>query len=322
MLDLYPTTSESEMKSNFVVTYGKEVPLGYPGAGFYLIVRSRHPSACCPKCGNESTTVHQNHLKDKVHGGSFNETPVYFMLDHRRFYCAICDHTFMERIEDIALHAQMTLNAKYAILHATAHRTFKEVANAYGISQQTVRRILLEQIPEYKTQMLSRYHRYLSMDEIFITRNSKGESVYYWVLNDISDPNKIETIRIDMGRLKTDVIKRLQELEHPEFVEAVSSDMWEPYRDAVTEALPHAIFVVDRFHVIQASEKAVEDIRKQQGQNISKEDRKALKKDARLFGENLLTLEDSEIDKLETWFKKLPALEEAYFLSQMLRGGI
>ena len=47
MFDLYPTTSESEMKSNFVVTYGKEVPFGYPGAGFYLNLCSRHPSACC-----------------------------------------------------------------------------------------------------------------------------------------------------------------------------------------------------------------------------------------------------------------------------------
>lgn len=42
MFDLYPTTSESEMKSNFVVTYGKEVPLGYPGAGFVFILMYVH----------------------------------------------------------------------------------------------------------------------------------------------------------------------------------------------------------------------------------------------------------------------------------------
>ena len=41
MFNLYTTTSESEMKTNFTVTCGKEFPLEYPGAGFYLNV--------CPK---------------------------------------------------------------------------------------------------------------------------------------------------------------------------------------------------------------------------------------------------------------------------------
>ena len=82
------------MKSNFMVIYGEE-PLGYLGAGFYLNVCSRHSSTFCPKYGNESNTVYLYLTVTRV---SFNETPVYFMLIHRRFYCVICDHTFMERI--------------------------------------------------------------------------------------------------------------------------------------------------------------------------------------------------------------------------------
>jgi len=69
-------------------------------------------------------------------------------------------------------------------------------------------------------------------------------------LNDISNPSKVETIRIDMGRLKTDVIKRLQELEHPEFVEAVSSDMWEPYRDAVQKLYHMLVFGSKMFLIV------------------------------------------------------------------------
>ena len=167
--------------------------------------------------------------------------------------------------------------------------------------------------------MLLRKYKYISMDEIFITRTPEGESVYYWVLNNISDPRKVETIRIDSGRLKTDVIKRLGELGHQETIEAVAGDMWEPYQDAVMETLPHALYVVDPFHVIQVSEKAVEDIRKQQSRLLPEKERKELKKDAKLFGENLLSLDQNEMDTLEKWFKKLPLLEEAYFLGQMLR---
>lgn len=39
-------------------------------------------------------------------------------------------------------------------------------------------------------------------------------------------------------------------------------DMWRPYKDAVNLVLPHAIIVIDKFHVVKMANEAVEKGRK------------------------------------------------------------
>ena len=39
-------------------------------------------------------------------------------------------------------------------------------------------------------------------------------------------------------------------------------DMWRPYRDAVEAVLPHAMIVVDKYHVVRMANDAMEKARK------------------------------------------------------------
>ena len=151
---------------------------------------------------------------------------------------------------------------------------------------------------------------------MFISRDTDGNSRYYWVLNDISTPWKSNNIRVDLGRNKDDVIERLKELAHPERVEAVCIDMWKPYRDAIHEVFPSAAVVVDPFHVIQLAQKKMDEVRK--SVKCDKRLKSAIKDDAYLFSTSLFKLSNDELDRLEVYLQADPTLESAYFIVQEL----
>ena len=245
-----------------------------------------------------------------------NGAPVYFEMDHSRYMCKNCNITFMDQFEHLPDWKSMTTDAQNYIIYKLGSQTFTEISSELGVCVQTVANRAKEFGTCERVQRLAGNYRYLSMDEVFITRNKEGEAVYYWLLNNNSCHWKSNNIRIDLGRNKEDVIKRLLELEHPESVKAVSIDMWKPYRDAISEALPNAEIVIDPFHVIQHAQKAMDAVRKTA--NVSAKLKSAMKKDAGLFLSSMFKLSNDELDRLESYLKSDSSLEKAYFIVQQL----
>ena len=92
--------------------------------------------------------------------------------------------------------------------------------------------------------------------------------------------------------------------------------MWKPYRDAIYEALPNAAVVIDPFHVIQAAQREMENLRKRT--NVGRETKASLKKDSQLFLTSILKLSSCELDRLESYLQASTEIEKAYFIVQEL----
>ena len=268
----------------------------------------------CPVCGR-APIIHA-YVAKEVRFGAINGAPVSFEMEHCRYLCKPCDITFMEEFEWLLPHRGMAVDADNYILSKLGSQTFTELSADLGVCVQTVANRALSFGSQEREQQLNGHYRYLSMDEVFVSRNKHGEARYLWVLNDNSVSWKSNNVRMDEGRGKEDVIRRLGELAHPEGVAAVSIDMWKPYRDAIQEALPNAAVVIDPFHVIQAARKAMDSIRKKA--DVPKGLKSALKKDARLFLLSMFKLTDEELDRLESYLAADPVLEGAYFAVQSL----
>lgn len=58
------------------------------------------------------------------------------------------------------------------------------------------------------------------------------------------------------------VAKCLFKMPNRDQVQYVATDMWVPYRDAVSAALPEAIIVIDKFHVARVADNAMGKARK------------------------------------------------------------
>jgi len=50
-------------------------------------------------------------------------------------------------------------------------------------------------------------------------------------------------------------------------------DLWQPYKDAVKAVMPQATIIVDKFHVVRMAKQAMETIRKQLRESLTKNQR-------------------------------------------------
>jgi hypothetical protein len=121
------------------------------------------------------------------------------------------------------------------------------------------------------------------------------------------------------SRLKEDVIALLKSLPHPERIIGIAIDTWDGYRTAIETALPHVMIVIDAFHVIQASTRALDQVRKDVQKTLTKDQRKALKQDKELLAEPKDDLTPEQQERVKQWEKEIPELAQAIRLHQKLR---
>ena len=74
--------------------------------------------------------------------------------------------------------------------------------------------------------------------------------------------------------------------------------------------------VIDPFHVIQAAQREMENLRKRA--KAGKGMKAALKKDSKLFLSSIFKLSGDELDRLEEYLQASKEIEEAYFIVQEL----
>jgi len=267
----------------------------------------------CPLCNCTKTYIHE--YKNRVIcGGTFNGVPVIYTLLQPRCKCTLCTETFVEEYEYLRSGYSIADEAEIFIKRMLGSMPMSLIANHLSLSVQTIANRAKEYAREERKVMLKGRYRYLSMDEVYIGRESDNSHRIYWVLNDNSLPWKSNNIMICIGRTKSEVIEYLRKLEHGDEVAAVSIDMWMAYKDAIHEALPNAEVVIDRFHVMKNAEEAINNARKNADcpNNIKVE----MKKESSLFLKYWVKLTTDELDSLDYYLSFDKKLEETYYFVQ------
>jgi transposase len=170
----------------------------------------------------------------------------------------------------------------------------------------------------------------LGIDEIALI---KGQGKYCAVLIDLDTS---ELLAILPSRKQEDIRKVLMEwgLEVLEAIEEVSIDLWQGYKSLVTEIMPNAQVVADRFHVMVQINKELDIARKREKRNVenaiknSKNEQEKLEKEKILEGLNkskyvLLKngedLNDEQKIKLNQVKQVSPSLKVMYELKEKIR---
>ena len=67
----------------------------------------------------------------------------------------------MERFEPLPLYSRKIMDVAYAIIHAMAKRTLSDVSDSYGISPQSIAKIMTEYCKKEEKIRLTGRYRYL-----------------------------------------------------------------------------------------------------------------------------------------------------------------
>lgn len=272
-------------------------------------VKTKKPPYCCPECGSISIYKHGKTERFVRDLNMFGKRVGINILGHR-YKCQDCSTTFSESYKSTDDRDKITNRLRQYIQEQSLKKPFANIADEFSISPTTVKRIFTEFVKEQERQMVFKTPKILGIDEVHLNKQMRA------VFTDIE---KLKVLDILPKRNKEDVIAFLKKLPDIDNVEVVTMDMWQPYKDAVLKVIPHARLVIDKFHVIQYANIALENSRKSFRSTLTNKQRKQLMHERFILLKNKEDLKPQEQWNLQIWFVTFPTLKVAYNLKEGLR---
>ena len=131
--------------------------------------------------------------------------------------------------------------------------TFARIARDNSLSINTVRRIFQEYIDENFKLLTYNAPRVLGIDEDHVNK------VYRFVITNCENNVLLDILPDRESTTIANFISRMNEKHN---VRVVIMDMYRPYKAIISKAFPSAKIVVDKFHVIQLTNRKMDEVRK------------------------------------------------------------
>ena len=242
----------------------------------------------CPHCKSKTTKIKDYRTQ------IIKDIPIRFkttLLSYRkrRYQCRECGKTFYEKAHFLPKRARKTTRvSEFIVDRLKTKQSMKDIAKDANVSINTVARLL---------PPLAVSSKYLP--EVLCIDEFKGNTGYYKYQVSLMDGKTRKPIDIIECRYKSHLFDYFNKftLEERKKVKYVVIDLWKPYKDLATTYFPNSIVVADRFHFIRYATEAVDTVRKQVQNKLSKNERKYFKHSRKLLlskYENLKTKKQKE----------------------------
>ena len=174
----------------------------------------------------------------------------------------ICRHCGVrtERIEFANPKARVTRRLRQQIGLDCQSMPTSHAAVRHRVSWGKARRAEQAFLTEWDRTRRKRRPRYIGLDEV-----QRGKGQRFWTV--LSDVVRGEVMGLRQDRTTTTATTLLTEDLDPHqrgAIHAVCTDMHRPYLNAVTQVLPQADVVFDKFHVLQHASAALDEVRRQE----------------------------------------------------------
>lgn len=260
---------------------------------------------------------------------SWGEKAVFLEVNRRQFKCEKCQKPFSEEMEFVKERRTYTKRLAIKIVEEVIADDLSSVAKKGIVTTAEIERMLKDaSINLLKTKPVGL--KRLGIDEIALV---KGQGKYCAVLVDL-DLSKL--LMILESRTKEELKKVLLGWgeEVLEGIEEVSIDLWKGYKSLVTEIMPKAQVVADRFHVMIQINRELDMQRKTEKRTIEQKIKLAKNQEEKLDNENILAgivaskyallknekdLNQKQKDKLVEVKKSSPTLKVMHQLKEKFR---
>jgi transposase len=292
-----------------------------PQVGLILHTEVFSNEALCPRCGNKSQRIHQNHrylIKDLPISGQ----PVYLEINRRQFKCESCQKPFSEELNFVKKRRKYTSRLASEIVRQVLADDIKTVAQNNDVSTEEIETMLKDKAIELKSEKPFLLKK-LGIDEIALV---KGQGNYCAVLVDLEQSKVIDILEERSQEKIMSVLTSWGE-EVLEEIEYVSIDLWKPYKSLVKKLMPNAEVVADRFHVMKQVNQELDKQRKAQRREIQTE-KSSKKKEEILSGlnkskyallKNECNLNEKQQEKLKEVKAVCPILGKMHELKEKFR---
>lgn len=275
-----------------------------------LDIESTSQTTACPHCGKTSKTLHERHRR-MVRDLPISGKPTYLRFIRRRFFCDDCHRAFSESLGFVDERRDYTRRYQHWIFLQVRENNISAVRRVEQLTYDQIESIFLHEaryrIPLTPFGDLQR----LGIDEIALR---KGRGNFALILSNLDTKEIVDVLKSRTQEKLRARLERLSVFERAQ-IQEVAIDMWSPYDAVCAELLPHAVITADRFHVMQAVNRELKQLKNQQ----KKVHPQALKGAHYALLKNRQDLTDKQQAALEHVYQVSPLVKTAHRLKECLR---
>ena len=192
---------------------------------------------------------------------------VYFVYAMRRVSCSTCGVT-VERVPWCDGKNQLTTTYRWFLAGWAKRLSWKEVAEAFGTTWWNVFRSVKHAVSWGLAQRDLSGIESIGVDEVQWRRGHKYLTLVYQI-----DAGAKRLLWIGKDRKAGTLLRffRMLGVERCERLKFVCSDMWRPYLKVIARKASRAIHVLDRFHVMQKMNKAIDEVRAGESRRLARD---------------------------------------------------
>jgi len=213
------------------------------GQELILDVEAETDYSNCPKCGQVSNHLHQNH-GHLVRDLPLSNRQVFLRVNRRQFKCKKCGKPFSEDLDFVGKGKKYTHRYATNIVEKLVHSDLTNVAKNNHLTEREVEAMINHVAQQIFPINLSGLKR-LGIDEISLV---KGQGKFLVVLVDL-DTGKLVGLVKEKKQKAIESVLLSWGIEVLEQIEEVSMDLAKIYKSIAEKLCPNAVITVDRFHV-------------------------------------------------------------------------
>jgi transposase len=267
-----------------------------------------YPDCSCPI---REVKPHSPFTMQGINDLPWGRKSVIFSLKRRRWKCKSCSKTAAQPADFLAVgRYHMT---KRLLEYLEVHSLFEtelSLAKETGVFERTIREIRDEFVERLKREIKFDTPRVLGMDGV--RADSKRRRV---ILTDIEAGFVLDLME---SGSKASIAKRILEFPAWEDIQVVTIDMCRTLCAAVKEALPHAIIIIDLFHIMRIANQVMDAVRNRLFPRVKKKREPGQLERPRPepFRKRRASLTERDLSYMEYWYKQKPELRLAYDLKE------
>ena len=248
----------------------------------------------CHHCGsiNHDYSITKNGTKTStIKLGNILFKPALLRLRKQRFLCHECDRTFIATTSLANKYCFISNPIKNVIAYElTENQSMTTIAKRVSVSPTTVINILIN---AGKTLEPSRFQlpEHLSFDEFKSVKEAAGSMSFIF-----TNAQTHDIIDIVENRQQKELIAYFQRYPYElrKRVKTVTLDMYSPYLKVINDCFPNAELIIDRFHIVQHLNRALNRLRIEIMKTVKykrRRDYKKLKKQWKIILKNVWSVD-------------------------------
>lgn len=280
-------------------------------------VKSKKDSTACHKCQKPATKRYGTAPVIQVRHLPILDTPVYLRIYPARYQCDNCEDgsTTTETYDWYSKGSNITKGLEKYLMRNLIHSTVQDVSKKEKIGYKALTSALNRQIKQQVNWDEYKNLNTIGIDEISM---KKGHESYITIISARDKKEDLSVIAVLDGRSKEDVEHFLNSIPSPlkKTVQAVCTDMYDGFVNAVTNVFGSKVVVIDRYHIAKLYREPLDKLRiaemKRLKQELPAEEYAKLKGVMWILRKKHECLTAIEKDVLALLYEYSPVLKQAH----------